>query len=243
MEYPDYMRSCASESSRNSYSFRFLDFCLINENLLGENTDEPRTIMAVIDIEAPEGDPERNTPASSDNAGQSGLRPLKRLTSDSRLARINADTLARTELPYYSLFAREFVRSDFNFAAAKMTVARGGKLLAIEAEFRVAEAFFKKALDWANKLPGRRTPTQPEMVTLEIKHAMSGRLVRLLSMYDQLFLKTMEALMLRSLTAQTRQAALEAAEARVKQIPFLCMPDNDRFAPEGVLLPGPNETH
>jgi hypothetical protein len=199
--------------------------------------------MAVIDMEMPDEEPNRATPQSSESASESGLRPLSRLTSDSRLARINADTLAETELPYYSKFTREFLRSDFNFAAAKMTVARGGKLIAIEAEFRAAEAFFKKALDWANKLPGRRTPVQPEMVTLEIKHAMSGRLVRLLLMYDQLFLKTMEALMLRSVTAQTRQAALEAAEIRVKQIPFLCIPDNNRFAPEGVLLPDPDETH
>jgi hypothetical protein len=199
--------------------------------------------MAVIDMEMPDEEPKRATPPSCESASESGLRPLSRLTSDSRLARINADTLAQTELPYYSKFAREFLRSDFNFAAAKMTVARGGKLIAIEAEFRAAEAFFKKALDWANKLPGRRTPIQPEMVTLEIKHAMSGRLVRILSMYDRLFLKTMEALMLRSVTAQTRQAALEAAEIRVKQIPFLCIPDNDRFAPEGVLLPEPDETH
>jgi hypothetical protein len=81
------------------------------------------------------------------------------------------------------------------------------------------------------------------LVTLEIKHAMSGRLVRVLSMYDQLFLKTMEALMFRSVTPQTRQAALDAAEIRVKQIPFLCIPDNNRFAPEGVLLPDPDETH
>lgn len=199
--------------------------------------------MAVIDMEVPDEEPRRATPPSSESAAESGLRPLSRLTSDSRLARINADTLAQTELPYYSKFAREFLRSDFNFAAAKMTVARGGKLIAIEAEFRIAEAFFKKALDWASKLPGRRTPTQPEMVTLEIKHAMSGRLVRILSMYDQLFLKTMEALMLRSVTSQTRQAALGAAEIRVKQIPYLCIPDNNRFAPEGVLLPDPDETH
>ncbi|SAK98482.1 hypothetical protein AWB76_07538 [Caballeronia temeraria] len=199
--------------------------------------------MAVIDMEMPDEEPTRATPQSNESAAESGLRPLSRLTSDSRLARIHAETLAQTELPYYSKFAREFLRSDFNFAAAKMTVARGGKLIAIEAEFRAAEAFFKKALDWANKLPGRRTPTQPEWVTLEIKHAMSGRLVRVLSMYDQLFLKTMEALMFRSLTPRTRQAALEAAEIRVRQIPFLCIPDNNRFAPEGVLLPDPDETH
>lgn len=199
--------------------------------------------MPVIDMEMPDEEPTRATPSSNESAAESGLRPLSRLTSDSRLARIHAETLAQTELPYYSKFAREFLRSDFNFAAAKMTVARGGKLIAIEAEFRAAEAFFKKALEWANKLPGRRTPTQPELVTLEIKHAMSGRLVRVLSMYDQLFLKTMEALMFRSVTPQTRQAALDAAEIRVKQIPFLCIPDNNRFAPEGVLLPDPDETH
>jgi hypothetical protein len=204
---------------------------------------KPKTIMAVINMEMPDEEPTRATRSSNESAAESGLRPLSRLTSDSRLARIHAETLAQTELPYYSKFAREFLRSDFNFAAAKMTVARGGKLIAIEAEFRAAEAFFKKALEWANKLPGRRTPTQPELVTLEIKHAMSGRLVRVLSMYDQLFLKTMEALMFRSVTPQTRQAALDAAEIRVKQIPFLCIPDNNRFAPEGVLLPDPDETH
>jgi hypothetical protein len=194
-------------------------------------------------MEVPDEDPKHSTSSRGEMPAESGLRPLSRLTGDSRLARIHAETLAQTELPYYSMFAREFLRSDFNFAAAKMTVARGGKLIAIEAEFRAAEAFFKKALDWANKLPGRRTPTQPEMVTLEIKHAMSGRLVRVLSMYDQLFLKTMEALILRSVTPETRQAALSAAEIRVKQIPYLCIPDNNRFAPEGVLLPDPDETH
>ncbi|AQH05495.1 DUF1845 domain-containing protein (plasmid) [Burkholderia sp. KK1] len=199
--------------------------------------------MAVTDLEAPDEDPKQTPALGNESGAQTGLRPLNRLTNDSRLARINGDTLAKTELPYYSLFAREFLRADFNFAAAKMTVARGGKLIAIESEFRTAEAFMKKALAWAGKFPGRRAPTPPEMVTLEIKHAMSGRLVRLLSMYDQLFLKTMEALMARTMTAQVRQSALEAAEARINQIPFLCMPDNDRFAPEGVLLPDSDRTH
>jgi hypothetical protein len=214
-----------------------------SKSYVRENTDETEPIMAVIDMDVPDEDPNEPARLNSESTDQSGLRPLKRLTGDSRLARINADTLAQTELPYYSRFAREFLRSDFNFAAAKMTVARGGKLIAIEAEFRAAEAFFKRALDWANKLPGRRAPTQPEMVTLEIKHAMSGRLVRVLSMYDQLFLKTMEALLLRSVTPQTRQSALEAAEVRVKQIPFLCRPDNDQYAPEGTLLPDPDAKH
>ncbi|KND58048.1 hypothetical protein BVER_00313c [Candidatus Burkholderia verschuerenii] len=197
--------------------------------------------MALIDTEMPDEKPKRVPPSMSvqnDNLGESGPRPLARLTSDDRLARINPHTLAQTELLYCSRFAREFCRGKFNFAAAKMTVARGGKLIAIESEFRTAEAFFRKALDWANKLRGRSTDIPAEMVTLEIKHAMSGRLVRLLTMYDQLFQKTMEAMLLRTITAQTRQAALEAAEARVKKIAFLCIPDNEQFAPEGVLLPG-----
>ncbi|KMZ11432.1 hypothetical protein BHUM_05410 [Candidatus Burkholderia humilis] len=205
--------------------------------------------MVVIETEMPDEEPKRVPPSMSvqnDNLGESGLHPLARLTSDDRLARINPETLAQTELLYCSRFAREFLRGKFNFAAAKMTVARGGKL-AIESKFRKAEVFFRKALDWANKLPGRSTDILAETVTLEIKHAMSGRLVRLLTMYDQLFHKTMEALMLRTITAQTCQATLEAAEARVKKIAFLCIPDNDQFAPKGVLRPGfgldPDQKH
>ena len=103
-----------------------------------------------------------------------------------------------------------------------MTVARGGKLIAIESEFRTAEAFHEEALAWASKFPGRRAPTPPEMVTLEIKHAMSGRLVRLLSMYDQLFLKTMEALMLENHEAlQVRQSALKGCRGTHQSNPFL----------------------
>jgi hypothetical protein len=197
--------------------------------------------MAVTDMEVPEEESKRTAPLTSDNAAESGLRPLQRLTGDSRLARINGDTLAQTELPYHSRFAREFLRGDFNFAAAKMTVARGGKLLAIESEFRTAEAWFKKAMVWADALPKRQTVVYPEMVTLQIKHAMSGRLVRLLTIYDQLFLKTMGALLARAVSAESRQRALEAGEARISKIGYLCIPDNDCFAPEGVLLSGPND--
>ena len=124
-----------------------------------------------------------------------------------------------------------------------MTLARGGKLLALDAEFRVAEAFFKKALAWANQLHGRNAAISSESVTLEIKHPLSGRLVRLLTMYDALFVKTMEALFARSCHAASTQAALDSAEARIKQIPFLCIPDNDRYAPEGLLLPTPDNAH
>ncbi|CAB3807975.1 hypothetical protein LMG28614_06704 [Paraburkholderia ultramafica] len=80
-------------------------------------------------------------------------------------------------------------------------------------------------------------------MTLEIKHPLSGRLVRLLTIYDQLFLKTMEGLITRSVMPHDRKAALDSAEARIRQIPFLCIPDNDRYAPEGVLLPNPDNAH
>ncbi|MEM5371874.1 DUF1845 domain-containing protein [Paraburkholderia azotifigens] len=200
--------------------------------------------MSGFDTEKPEGvDPERLIPPAPSEHGSTGLRPIKRLTSDDRLARINPETLAKTELRYYSAFAREFVRSDYNFCAAKMTIARGGKLLALETEFRNAEAYFRKALGWANRLHGRNVRLDPETVTLEIKHPMSGRLVRLLTIYDHLFLKTMEALVGRTLMMHERKAALDSAEARIKQIPFLCIPDNDRYAPEGVLLPEATEAH
>ncbi|SAL65250.1 DUF1845 domain-containing protein [Caballeronia humi] len=198
--------------------------------------------MAVTDMETPEAEPNPSAPAPT-SKGEGGLRRLDRLTNDTRLARINADTLAKTELPYHSGFAREFLRGDFNFAAAKMTVARGGKLIAIESEFRVAEGWFRKAMAWANDLPKRQTPSYPEFVTLEIKHAMSGRLVRLLTIYDQLFLLTMGALIARSLGSEARQGTLEAAQARIKKIAYLCIFDNDRFAPEGILLPEPGQTH
>jgi hypothetical protein len=201
--------------------------------------------MSGFDTEQPEAaDPARLiSPSSATEPVAGGLRPIKRLTSDDRLARIHPETLAKTELFYYSDFARTFVRSDYNFCAAKMTVARSGKLLALEAEFRTAEEFFRKALAWANRLHGRSTGLEPERVTLEIKHPMSGRLVRLLTIYDQLFGKTMEALVARSVMAHERKAALDAAAARIKQIPILCMPDNDRYAPEGVLLPDSDDTH
>jgi hypothetical protein len=195
--------------------------------------------MSGFDTEKPEGgDPKRQIPpVPSEHDASGGLRPIKRLTSDDRLARINPETLAKTELHYYSAFAREFVRSDYNFCAAKMTLARGGKLLALEAEFRKSEAFFRKAFGWANRLHGRSVHLDPEAVTLEIKHPLSGRLVRLLTIYDQLFLKTMEALVARTVMAHDRKAALDSAEARIRQIPFLCIPDNDRYASEGFLLP------
>jgi hypothetical protein len=181
--------------------------------------------------------------ASQFTAPESGLKPIQRLTSDDRLSRIRAETLAKTELKYCSQFVRDFVRSDYNFCAAKMTLARDGKLAALDAEFRVAEEWFRRATLWAKSRPGRTAYAPYEVITLEIKHALSGRLASLLIKHDRLFQYIMEGLANHTIAPHERKFALESARARIKQIPFLCIPDNDRFAPEGVLLPDIDSTN
>ncbi|AME28635.1 hypothetical protein [Burkholderia sp. PAMC 26561] len=197
--------------------------------------------MSAVPQETPE-DKVPAIPAASPNAEiESGLKPLARLTSDDRIARIIPDTHAQTELQYYSKFAREFLRAHYYFCSAKMSVARGGKRIAIEEEFRVADEWFKRALAQTNKLPRRNLGMKPKSVTVEMKNALSGRLVRLLSIYDVIFLRTLEGLFLGVVSAHQRQSALAAAEARLHQFPFICIPDSDRYAPEGVLLPDPDK--
>ena len=121
-----------------------------------ENTYTREQLCLASTRKRPKGLIQNGTSHSHSDGRRERPAPAQALTSDSRLDRIHAETLAKTELQYYSTFAREFCRSDYNFCAAKMTLARGGKLLALDAEFRVAEAFFKKALAWANQLHGRR---------------------------------------------------------------------------------------
>ncbi|WP_438390498.1 hypothetical protein [Caballeronia sp. DA-9] len=92
---------------------------------------------------------------------------------------------------------------------------------------------------WAKTRPGRNISIAPATITLEIKHASSGRLVCLLWKYDHLFKATLESLHNRTVTATQRKQLLDAA-ARINQIKVICMTDNDRYAPEGVLLPDPD---
>jgi hypothetical protein len=185
----------------------------------------------------------KKPPAPSTAESQSGLKPIQRLTSDERLARINPTTLARTEFTYYSRFNRDFLRSDYSFAAAKMAVARNGKQRAIENEFRVADAWFAKMLKSIMKRHLRIVPVTGELIELEIKHALSGRLVRLLVQYDHLFIATMGGQMARTVSDHDRQTILNAAEARIKQIPFLCIPDTDRFTSDGLLIPDSGDSN
>ena len=199
--------------------------------------------MSAVPMEAPEDKP-RTAPDTSPSAEiESGLKPLARLTSDDRIARIIPDTHAQTELAYYSTFVREFLRAHYYFCSAKMSVARGGKRAAIEEEFRIADEWFKRALAQTNRLPRRNLNIRPESATLEVKNALSGRLVRLVAMYDIIHVRTLEGLFLGIVSARQRESALAAAKARLHQFPFICVPDDDRYAPEGILLPEPDQTN
>ena len=81
------------------------------ENLrLREHIQTEKT-MSAVPKEAPEDNATAAPEASPYAAIESGLKPLTRLTSDDRIARIVPDTHAQTELAYYSKFAPEFLRA------------------------------------------------------------------------------------------------------------------------------------
>jgi hypothetical protein len=192
--------------------------------------------MSVVLQDFPEDPPRRATPPTAQSLGDTGLKPIQRMMSADRLARINPETHAQVELHYSSVFARDFIRSDYNFCAAKMAIARGGKLAALDAEFRVAEQWFKRVNTFFELRHGRTVPAHPEKITLEIKHPLSGRLAKLVTVYDRLFLKTLEGLMAGSISSTERENALNTAESRIKKIAWLCIPDSDQFTAEGIPL-------
>jgi hypothetical protein len=193
--------------------------------------------MSVVFQEPPDEVPPRFAQSDApQHLGETGLKPIQRMMSADRLARINPQTLTQTELRYSSVFARDFIRSDYNFCAAKMAIARGGKLTALDAEFRVAEQWFKKVKAYFELRHGRSVTVPPETITLEIKHPLSGRLVKLVTVYDRLFIKTLEGLMAGSISSHERESAINTAESRIKKIAWLCIPDSDQYAPEGTLL-------
>jgi hypothetical protein len=174
--------------------------------------------------------------ADGASRGETGLKPIQRMMSADRLARIVPETIAQYELRYSSVFARDFIRSDYNFCASKMAVARGGKLAALDAEFRVAEQWFRKVNAYFELRHGRPNTVPPEKIILEIKHPLSGRLVKLVSVYDRLFIKTLEGLMAGSISSNERANATNSAESRIKKIAWLCIPDSDQYTPEGTLI-------
>src|SRR5258708_12455588 len=70
-------------------------------------------------------------PAPATSPASSGLKPIARLTSDSRVARIVPESDAVTVLLYSSQFALDFIRADYNFCASTIAASLGGKARAL----------------------------------------------------------------------------------------------------------------
>ncbi|WP_168788877.1 DUF1845 domain-containing protein [Paraburkholderia aromaticivorans] len=170
------------------------------------------------------------------NESASGLKPIARLTNDDRIGRIVPTADYSTDIEYYSLFARTFIRAHYNFCASKMTVARGGKSLALDFMFRESEEWMGKAIDWANRFEFQKIPMQCETVSVSITIPLAGRLVSLINDYDQLYIATSGATFRGSITNTERDRTLLNASSKVMAIHTICVPDSECYDVGGSLL-------
>ncbi|MFM0700718.1 DUF1845 domain-containing protein [Paraburkholderia sediminicola] len=170
---------------------------------------------------------------SAAKASGSGLKPIDRLTSDSRLARINPESDARTVLRYSSLFARNYIRSDYNFCAAKIAVARGGKVRALETALRETSEWLRKTEQWLLRHEARPIELPHDLIELTITRPLAGLLVRCLTQYDRVYARATERVVRGKITGEDRARILNNAERRLKQIVQICMPDNDQYDFDG----------
>lgn len=162
-----------------------------------------------------------------------GLKPIERLTSDSRYAKIIPDSDRLAELRYSSQFTRDFVRSDYNFCASKISVARGGKLRALDATVRETSAWMTKSVAWIEQHGARHMLWPSEIIMLEVKRPLAGQLMRCLSLYERLYRRAQEARNERKLSPERCTAMLANAEKKIKHIVQVCMPDNDQYDFDG----------
>ena len=185
---------------------------------------------ATSQIEAiePDDDPE------GDQRKAAGLKPIHRLGSDERIARILPETDSRATVVYCSTFVRDFLARDFNFCAAKFAVARAGKLRALDDAFRDGEEGLTKALGWIEGKPVLDIPLMSDRHPVEIKHPLAGRLVRMLNQHDKIFSLPLCALAARGISPSDRDTAIEVASRRITLIHSLCIPDNDQYSADGV---------
>lgn len=168
-----------------------------------------------------------------------GLRPIARLTSDSRIDRIIPESNTRTILRYSSQFARDFIRSDYNFCASKMAVSRKGKVRALDTALRETSEWLSKAIAWVEKHNARELRMEYEEIELTITRPLAGSLVRCLTQYDRLWVRSLEAQLARKFaTDDARDNALANAEKRICHIRQVCIPDNDQYAANGSRLDG-----
>ncbi|CAE6837147.1 hypothetical protein R69658_06556 [Paraburkholderia aspalathi] len=189
------------------------------------DSDDARPALA---LAASSAEPVPPAPPAS-----SGLKPIARLTSDSRVARIVPESDAVTVLLYSSQFARDFIRSDYNFCAAKIAVARGGKVRALETALRDAANWFRKTNEWISRHDARGIELPHETIELIITRPLAGLLVRCLTLFDRVFVGTLEALLAEKISSTDRANILTNAEKRIKHIVQVCMPDNDQYDFDG----------
>ncbi|CAM2158301.1 conserved protein of unknown function (plasmid) [Pararobbsia alpina] len=164
------------------------------------------------------------------------LKPIDRLTGDARLAKIIPNSADIHEMSYHSKFVRGFIKAHWSFCAAKFTVARRGKVKALDNAFREAETWFKAADAWISEHPKIMMHLVSDRFPLEVTHPNCGRLMRLMTSYDKLFADTTFALLQRSILNTDRERALAAAERRFLRIRRLCEPDPSKFTNDGQLI-------
>lgn len=195
--------------------------------------------MAAVLEQTPEPDPHPAPGVASQpeqsiaaTAG-SGLKRIDRLTSDSRLSRINPESDAKTVLRYSSQFARNYIRSDYNFCAAKIAVARGGKVRALETALRETSDWLRKTEQWLLRHQVRPIELPHDLIELTITRPLAGLLVRCLTQYDRVYARATERMMTGKITGEDRARILDNAERRLKQVVQICMPDNDQYDFDG----------
>jgi len=166
----------------------------------------------------------------------SGPKPIRRLLSQDRVSRIVPHTDSGTVLTYCSDFVRDFLRSDYNFIASKMSVATKGKTLALDNRFRDANTWMDEKLTWSRSFRRRSMSLRYDKREVVVTNSLAGRLIRLLNQHDQLFANVLGAYMAGNIDAAQKDDALLGAGRHIRAIHRLCIPDNDRFSRDGELL-------
>lgn len=165
-----------------------------------------------------------------------GPKPIQRLLSQDRVSRIVPDTDSGTVLTYCSDFVRDFVRSDWNFCTAKISVATKGKILALDTRFRDANQWMDEKLAWSRAFRRRSISLRYDKREVVVTHSLAGRLIRLLNQHDQLFANVLGAYLAGNIDAAQKDDAMAGASRHIRAIHRLCIPDNNRFSRDGKLL-------
>ncbi|MGN8554323.1 UNVERIFIED_CONTAM: hypothetical protein OHV15_17225 [Microbacterium sp. SLM126] len=91
-------------------------------------------------------------------------------------------------------------------------------------------------MEWIGNKDQVEIPLFYESREVQVSHSFAGRLLRLLMQYDRLFAETLYGLNCESIPADARENTTAVAAKRIKAIQQLCIPDTDKFAPDGTLL-------